>query len=557
MEATPNKRLETLAQIVFALLPCPVCREGPISAADPTKDAAALKIASEDWEKGNYPGLSKEDVLEMMQALLIRAKLGCRDCASDVHDDYDQKTICMSNEELDQAATLIFNRVENRDKKEIFQYTEELKSALPDDSRLRLLEICIEGVLCEYKYAYEDEVAARRAAPIWHTREREEERRNLQIAETSNEALNLELSKLRTSKAEAKEDHAAEWFSDNYRMLMDNEARRVSSPAERAASRAALAPLRVSRQQAERSGYCRVIHAFLSAWNLSLSPAERDVLLTPLMPRLAGTHNPALQERRAFMALDWLVRINTPAWQLAAKLARKAAQPESSWTVGAPEPGVEITSADQLPAIKEALFAARDTLRGPSENWAYNDHSADAAQATRNHFQMIVWRRSEAAVSASAAGAAFSAAYAALKDIPGLDGICWRAEELARSAAAEAAHAKLRFRAGRNVQGAVYAAQWAATRARNREQVSKITWDSDAPHAWRQRDPRAWLTLLAMAAIDNIKCLGWDFAASVARGIAVSMANDRAEYASGALRETRVALQHSAVVLVNDMIEAK
>jgi hypothetical protein len=61
---------------------------------------------------------------------------------------------------------------------------------------------------------------------------------------------------------------------------------------------------------------CHVITDFMIAWNDGLpNDAERDRLLKPLIPRLVGTRSTSeVQERRSYMALDWLIRVHTPAW---------------------------------------------------------------------------------------------------------------------------------------------------------------------------------------------------------------------------------------------------
>lgn len=61
---------------------------------------------------------------------------------------------------------------------------------------------------------------------------------------------------------------------------------------------------------------CPVITAFLVSWNDALpSDAERDRLLKPLIPRIVGTRSTkAVEERRSYMALDWLIRAYTPKW---------------------------------------------------------------------------------------------------------------------------------------------------------------------------------------------------------------------------------------------------
>jgi hypothetical protein len=59
-----------------------------------------------------------------------------------------------------------------------------------------------------------------------------------------------------------------------------------------------------------------VIAAFMRNWNDSLpTDADRDRLLKPLIPVLIGTKSSqGLEERRSYMALDWLVRVHTPKW---------------------------------------------------------------------------------------------------------------------------------------------------------------------------------------------------------------------------------------------------
>src|ERR1700757_4018269 len=54
---------------------------------------------------------------------------------------------------------------------------------------------------------------------------------------------------------------------------------------------------------------CPVITAFMISWNDSLpNDAERDRLLKPLIPLVVGTRSTeAIQERRSYMALDWLI----------------------------------------------------------------------------------------------------------------------------------------------------------------------------------------------------------------------------------------------------------
>ncbi len=61
---------------------------------------------------------------------------------------------------------------------------------------------------------------------------------------------------------------------------------------------------------------CPVITDFLISWNDSLrTDEERTRLLKPLIPLVIGTRSTKeVEERRSYMALDWLIRVFTPKW---------------------------------------------------------------------------------------------------------------------------------------------------------------------------------------------------------------------------------------------------
>ena len=160
---------------------------------------------------------------------------------------------------------------------------------------------------------------------------------------------------------------------------------------------------------------CPVIGAFLRAWNDALpSDAERDRLLKPLIPRIVGTKNKDLEEKRSLMAADWLVRVNTPAWLRLAGLNDQAAALESL---------PEITSMAQVPSIRGPIEAAR---RDAAAAWdAARAAAWDAARAA-------AWAAAWAAARAAARDAAWDAARDAARDA------AWDA---ARDAAWDAARA--------------------------------------------------------------------------------------------------------------------
>ncbi len=61
---------------------------------------------------------------------------------------------------------------------------------------------------------------------------------------------------------------------------------------------------------------CPVLGTFCRSWNDALpTDADRDRLLRPLIPRLAGSRaTPEVETCRAWLAVDWLVRTCAPTW---------------------------------------------------------------------------------------------------------------------------------------------------------------------------------------------------------------------------------------------------
>ena len=88
-------------------------------------------------------------------------------------------------------------------------------------------------------------------------------------------------------------------------------------------------------------------------WNDNLPSDEaRTRLLLPLVPKLIGTRgSKALENRRATMAVDWLIRVHAPAWLRLAGLTADA-----DALAGLPE----ITDFAKTPSIMEPLKAAQD-----------------------------------------------------------------------------------------------------------------------------------------------------------------------------------------------------
>ena len=147
---------------------------------------------------------------------------------------------------------------------------------------------------------------------------------------------------------------------------------------------------------------CPVITAFCVSWNDSLpTDADRDRLLKPLIPLIVGTRStPAVEQKRATMAADWLIRVYTPTWLRAAKLDKQADMLASL---------PEITDFAQCPSLMPALTAIRGDAAA-----AWDAASAAAWGAARDAASAAAW---DAAWDAArdAASAAFAPTVTALQ----------------------------------------------------------------------------------------------------------------------------------------------
>lgn len=143
----------------------------------------------------------------------------------------------------------------------------------------------------------------------------------------------------------------------------------------------------------------QVIAAFLRTWNDMLDDETRQ-LLRPYARRVIGTRaSRAIEKRRAWMAADWLVRVNAPAWLDLAKLNTHAA------TLRALPEMTPQTAAGIRPTLKAAAEASAA---------AKNAAEWDAAAAKRNAWG-VEWDRALEATrdAASDAAADTYAAYVA------------------------------------------------------------------------------------------------------------------------------------------------
>uniref|UniRef100_UPI001C2D4D4A hypothetical protein n=1 Tax=Sphingomonas bacterium TaxID=1895847 RepID=UPI001C2D4D4A len=96
---------------------------------------------------------------------------------------------------------------------------------------------------------------------------------------------------------------------------------------------------------------CPVIGAFMRSWNDALPDDQRTSLLLPLIPLTIGTKgSDKLAERRSMMAVDWYIRVHTPAWLRLSGLTEQA-----DGLAALPE----LTAQDQMPSIRAPLEAVQ------------------------------------------------------------------------------------------------------------------------------------------------------------------------------------------------------
>jgi hypothetical protein len=183
-----------------------------------------------------------------------------------------------------------------------------------------------------------------------------------------------------------------------------------------------------------------VIGAFMRSWNDALDGEVRNRLLKPLIPQLVGTRaSAAIEEKRNYMALDWLIRVFTPKW------------------------------LDMVPSLHAHAKALRDL-----EGIADMDGAAAAGVKVRAAWA-AAWAAAKDAARDAAGDAAWAAAGAAARAAAG---------DAAGDAAGAAAWAAARDAAGAAARDAAWAAAWDAARA--------AAWDAAWDAAWAAAWDAAW-----------------------------------------------------------------
>jgi hypothetical protein len=212
---------------------------------------------------------------------------------------------------------------------------------------------------------------------------------------------------------------------------------------------------------------CPVLGSFMRSWNDGLpSDAARDRLLKPFVAQLVDTKaTPEIESHRGFMALDWLIRVNTPKW------------------------------LDLVPSLAAHAKALRDL-----------EEIADLAGATAAGEKMRAAQAASAAAWDAARDASRAAAVAAARDVAvaaARDVAVAAARDAARAAAGAAAwdasRAAARDAAWDAAGAAAVAAAWDAAVAAARDAAWDAAWDAAGDAAGAALKPTTeWLQASAM-----------------------------------------------------------
>lgn len=132
---------------------------------------------------------------------------------------------------------------------------------------------------------------------------------------------------------------------------------------------------------------CPVIGAFVRSWNDSLPDKDRDRILLPLVSRIAGTKStPDVEEARAWLATDWLIRTLTPSFldltpDLRQHADRLRALPPISCTSAADgaQPLIDAAGAAAMAAASDAAMAAAWDTAGSAAGAASWDAAGSVA----------------------------------------------------------------------------------------------------------------------------------------------------------------------------------
>ena len=143
-----------------------------------------------------------------------------------------------------------------------------------------------------------------------------------------------------------------------------------------------------------------VISQFMRSWNDALPDADRTRVLMPLLPEIIGTRTTETDEQtRAWMAMDWAVRVYTPRWLREAGLTDHAVRIERL---------APLVDAAAAIASKQTVTAARAAAWNAAHDAAWDSAGAAAGD--------VAWAVAWTAAGAAARAAAWNAARAVASD---------------------------------------------------------------------------------------------------------------------------------------------
>jgi hypothetical protein len=148
---------------------------------------------------------------------------------------------------------------------------------------------------------------------------------------------------------------------------------------------------------------CPVVSDFLRAWNDALPDDDtRTRLLTPLIPKLIDSKSTrAVERKRSWLAFDWLIREQAPAWLA---LVESLREHEAALRGLLP-----VISSSRVQVSSAAIFAARDASAAARDAaWAAARDAAWAA--ARDAARDAAWAAARDAAWAAARDAAWAAA---------------------------------------------------------------------------------------------------------------------------------------------------
>ena len=162
----------------------------------------------------------------------------------------------------------------------------------------------------------------------------------------------------------------------------------------------------------------------LAAYGRSLNDALPDdsrQLLVPFVPLMPGTAGDGLDEARGYLALDWLIRVHTPAWLDLAGLADEAralrdlSRITDLAAAQAARP-VVLTARNKATAARDAAGAAAGAAAWAAAGAAAGDAAWDAAgdaawAAARDAARDAAWAAARDTAWAAARAAAGDAAW--------------------------------------------------------------------------------------------------------------------------------------------------